>query len=298
MGSKKLTAIDETECLSPSQSPENSFLQSSPTKLTITKTYSNKGKSMLIVNALSHNFQFTQIEIIDLQMVLHVRLLYAWLPLLVFLLQAFHGRFAEGSCSQNNGGCGPNAHCSENRTTTAITCTCKTGYANTGSQANVVCIVAASTMEDAIRVLFARMTYQHIRCCARVKLVIVTLVQIATLCAKTVAPPPEEDAIRMLLARMTTQHMPWCARVELVLLTLVQLPTLCVKILAPSTMEDAVRMLFAHIANQQMRYCAPVQLDTPTLVHVRELSARTHAPSTMEDAIRMLLAHMTIQHMP
>ncbi|CAF4116397.1 unnamed protein product [Rotaria magnacalcarata] len=52
----KLTAIDETECLSPSQSPENSFLQPSPTKLTITKTYSNKGKFMLIVNG--YNLQF------------------------------------------------------------------------------------------------------------------------------------------------------------------------------------------------------------------------------------------------
>ncbi|CAF5107734.1 unnamed protein product, partial [Rotaria magnacalcarata] len=28
-------------------------------------------------------------------MVLHGRLVYAWLPLLVFLLQAFHGSFAE-----------------------------------------------------------------------------------------------------------------------------------------------------------------------------------------------------------
>ncbi|CAF4252766.1 unnamed protein product [Rotaria sordida] len=56
MRSNKLTAIDETECLSPSQSPENSFLQPSPTKLTITKTYSNKGKSMLIVNG--YNLQF------------------------------------------------------------------------------------------------------------------------------------------------------------------------------------------------------------------------------------------------
>ncbi|CAM4740320.1 unnamed protein product [Rotaria magnacalcarata] len=48
--------IDETECLSPSQSPENSFLQPSPTKLTITKTYSNKEKFMLIFNG--YNLQF------------------------------------------------------------------------------------------------------------------------------------------------------------------------------------------------------------------------------------------------
>ncbi|CAM4749143.1 unnamed protein product [Rotaria magnacalcarata] len=48
MGSNKLTAIDETEYLSPSQSPETSFLQLSPTKLTITKTYSNKGRFMSI----------------------------------------------------------------------------------------------------------------------------------------------------------------------------------------------------------------------------------------------------------
>ncbi|CAF4218582.1 unnamed protein product, partial [Rotaria magnacalcarata] len=52
----ELTAIDETECLSPSQSPENSFLQPSPTKLTITKTYSNKEKFMLIFNG--YNLQF------------------------------------------------------------------------------------------------------------------------------------------------------------------------------------------------------------------------------------------------
>ncbi|CAM4848823.1 unnamed protein product [Rotaria magnacalcarata] len=51
-----MTAIDETECLSSSQSPENSFLQPSPTKLTITKTYTNKGKFMLIVNG--YNLQF------------------------------------------------------------------------------------------------------------------------------------------------------------------------------------------------------------------------------------------------
>ncbi|CAF3506846.1 unnamed protein product [Rotaria socialis] len=44
MGSNKLTTIDETQCSSSSQSPENSFLQLSPTKPTITKIYSNKGK--------------------------------------------------------------------------------------------------------------------------------------------------------------------------------------------------------------------------------------------------------------
>ncbi|CAM4750262.1 unnamed protein product [Rotaria magnacalcarata] len=56
MGSNKLTAIDETEYLSPSQSPETSFLQLSPTKLTITKTYSNKGRFMSIVSG--YNLQF------------------------------------------------------------------------------------------------------------------------------------------------------------------------------------------------------------------------------------------------
>ncbi|CAF2267776.1 unnamed protein product [Rotaria magnacalcarata] len=72
-------------------------------------------------------------------MVLHGRLLYAWLPLLVILLQAFHGRFAEGCCRDNNGGCGKNALCSEDRKTSAIKCTCKTGYTNTGSAVHVVC---------------------------------------------------------------------------------------------------------------------------------------------------------------
>ena len=55
MGPNKLTTIDQTECSSSSQSPENSFLPPSPTKPIITKTYSNKGKFMLIVNA--YNFQ-------------------------------------------------------------------------------------------------------------------------------------------------------------------------------------------------------------------------------------------------
>ncbi|CAF2127551.1 unnamed protein product [Rotaria magnacalcarata] len=72
-------------------------------------------------------------------MVLHDRLVYAWLPLLVFLLQVFHGSLAKGSCGNNNGGCGPNALCSEDRKTSAIKCTCKTGYTNTGSAVHVVC---------------------------------------------------------------------------------------------------------------------------------------------------------------
>ncbi|CAF3387300.1 unnamed protein product [Rotaria socialis] len=50
MGSNKLTTIDETQCSSSSQSPENSFLQLSPTKPTITKIYSNKGKFMRYTN--------------------------------------------------------------------------------------------------------------------------------------------------------------------------------------------------------------------------------------------------------
>ncbi|CAF1304097.1 unnamed protein product, partial [Rotaria magnacalcarata] len=52
-------------------------------------------------------------------MVLHGRLVYAWLPLLVFLLQVFHGSFARDCCRDNNGGCGPNALCSEDPTTSA-----------------------------------------------------------------------------------------------------------------------------------------------------------------------------------
>ncbi|CAF2121692.1 unnamed protein product [Rotaria magnacalcarata] len=72
-------------------------------------------------------------------MVLHDRLVYVWLPLLVFLLQVFHGSLAKGCCSDNNGGCGKNARCSEDRKTSAIKCTCKTGYTNTGSAVHVVC---------------------------------------------------------------------------------------------------------------------------------------------------------------
>ncbi|CAF4621154.1 unnamed protein product, partial [Rotaria socialis] len=42
-------------------------------------------------------------------------------------------------CTDNNGGCDPNATCSHDATTNAIDCTCKTGYTNTGSSVNVVC---------------------------------------------------------------------------------------------------------------------------------------------------------------
>ncbi|CAF2105407.1 unnamed protein product [Rotaria magnacalcarata] len=72
-------------------------------------------------------------------MVLHGRLLYAWLPLLVILLQAFHGRFAEGSCGNNKDGCGRDAICGIDRKTSALRCICKVGYTNTGSAVNIVC---------------------------------------------------------------------------------------------------------------------------------------------------------------
>ncbi|CAF2058991.1 unnamed protein product, partial [Rotaria magnacalcarata] len=42
-------------------------------------------------------------------------------------------------CSDNNGGCDPKATCSQDATTNAVSCTCKTGYTNTGSAVNVVC---------------------------------------------------------------------------------------------------------------------------------------------------------------
>ncbi|CAF4551644.1 unnamed protein product [Rotaria socialis] len=100
-------------------------------------------------------------------MALYGRLLYAWLPLLVFLLRTFHGGFAQNdpttgamtctcktgytntgstakvvckdSCTIKNGGCDPNAACSHDATTHAVKCTCKTGYTNIGSGSNVVC---------------------------------------------------------------------------------------------------------------------------------------------------------------
>ncbi|CAF3708269.1 unnamed protein product [Rotaria socialis] len=72
-------------------------------------------------------------------MALYGRLLYAWLPLLAFLLQAFHGGFAHSYCDDNNGGYDPNALCSEDPTTYSVKCTCKPGYTNTGSTVNVVC---------------------------------------------------------------------------------------------------------------------------------------------------------------
>ncbi|CAF4428352.1 unnamed protein product [Rotaria socialis] len=74
-------------------------------------------------------------------MALYGRLLYAWLLVLVFSLQAFRGGFAHSCCSDNNGGCDPNALCSEDPNTGAMTCTCNVGYANTGSDDNVVCTV-------------------------------------------------------------------------------------------------------------------------------------------------------------
>ena len=43
------------------------------------------------------------------------------------------------SCQVNNGGCDPNAACSHDSATNAVKCTCKTGYANTGTGAAVVC---------------------------------------------------------------------------------------------------------------------------------------------------------------
>ncbi|CAF2268611.1 unnamed protein product, partial [Rotaria magnacalcarata] len=42
-------------------------------------------------------------------------------------------------CTVNNGGCGANAACSYSATTNAVKCTCKDGYTNTGSAANVHC---------------------------------------------------------------------------------------------------------------------------------------------------------------
>ena len=55
MASNKLTTIHETECSLSSQPSENLFLQSSPVKPTISKTHSNKGNIVLIVN--SYDFQ-------------------------------------------------------------------------------------------------------------------------------------------------------------------------------------------------------------------------------------------------
>ncbi|CAF3300271.1 unnamed protein product [Rotaria socialis] len=73
-------------------------------------------------------------------MALYGCLLYVWLPSLVFLLQAFHGGFAQSYYDDdNNGGYDPNALCSEDPTTFAMVCTCNAGYTNTGSDDNVVC---------------------------------------------------------------------------------------------------------------------------------------------------------------
>jgi len=47
--------------------------------------------------------------------------------------------FLIDSCKEKNGGCDCNAICSHNPTTFDVVCTCKTGYTNTGSEANVTC---------------------------------------------------------------------------------------------------------------------------------------------------------------
>ena len=43
------------------------------------------------------------------------------------------------SCLVNNGECEKNAICSHDTTTFAVICTCKTGFTNVGSDANVTC---------------------------------------------------------------------------------------------------------------------------------------------------------------
>lgn len=43
------------------------------------------------------------------------------------------------SCNVNNGGCDKNAVCSHDNTTSAIICTCKTGYTNIGTGGTVAC---------------------------------------------------------------------------------------------------------------------------------------------------------------
>ena len=42
-------------------------------------------------------------------------------------------------CEVKNGGCHANATCSYSATNNVITCTCKTGFTNTGSATNVTC---------------------------------------------------------------------------------------------------------------------------------------------------------------
>ncbi|UJR19689.1 hypothetical protein I4U23_022823 [Adineta vaga] len=46
---------------------------------------------------------------------------------------------AKPKCTINNGGCPLNSVCSSSSTTGTVTCTCKTGYTNTGSSTSVVC---------------------------------------------------------------------------------------------------------------------------------------------------------------
>ena len=43
------------------------------------------------------------------------------------------------TCLVSNGGCDPNAICSHETPSNAVTCTCKTGYSDTGNGSNVVC---------------------------------------------------------------------------------------------------------------------------------------------------------------
>ncbi|CAF2068042.1 unnamed protein product [Rotaria magnacalcarata] len=129
-------------------------------------------------------------------MVLHGRLVHAWLPLLVILLQAFQGSFAKGCCSDNNGGCGKNALCSENRKTSAIKCTCKTGYTNT-----------LSKMEVVVHAPLAHIMLRQMQYNAPVKLVILTLVAPRTLYAKIVALSKMEVVVHTPLALIMPRQM-------------------------------------------------------------------------------------------
>ena len=47
--------------------------------------------------------------------------------------------FITDTCQVQNGGCDNNAICSHDGTSNVVVCTCKTGYANTGSAPNVTC---------------------------------------------------------------------------------------------------------------------------------------------------------------
>ena len=62
------------------------------------------------------------------------------------------------SCEVKNGHCDPNAVCSHESVSNAVTCNCKTGYVNVGSSSSVIC-----KGETTVELIALRLTH-HVLC--------------------------------------------------------------------------------------------------------------------------------------